>query len=160
AIMAAGFVGTGIAWVSATQKRDELAAKLEKSEKSEREASEQLALARKAVTEVYDLAKDRLFQQDQYKEGRKQLLERLQPYHGKLRDLQPTDKTAKAEQAESLFQLAGIDEELGKPDEAEKLLNRSRDTYAALARDHADEAEHKAGSARASNALGELQLRQ
>src|SRR5262249_21066264 len=101
-----------------------------------------------------------LFQQEQYREGRKLMLERLKPYHEKFQDLQPADKAAQADQADSLFQLAGIAEVAGKKDEAEKLLVRSRDSYAALAKANPNEAEYRAGSARASNALGVLQRRQ
>src|SRR5262245_51410017 len=52
-LLAIGLVVAGVAWVSATRQRDEMAAKLAQSEKSDQEAREQGALARKAVTEVF-----------------------------------------------------------------------------------------------------------
>lgn len=144
-----------ISLVTANRARQELTEQLAVSKESDAEAREQGKLAREAVAEVFRMAtEDPLFQQEQYHQGKKQMLQRLRPYHETFRDLKPGEARAKADQADSLLQLGVISSEQGKKAEGEELLKQSQKAYAALRKADKAATEYQNGEARAWAALG------
>jgi hypothetical protein len=143
--------------IATANRLGETEAKLAQSQKSEEEAREQVAMARKAVDEAYAFAKENpQMQQPQNRTVRQMMLKTLQPYHEWFLKLEPADKAARAEQAENLLRLGMLVGETGKKDEAEKLLVRARESFSELAKKADDPKPIRADAARASEALGVL----
>jgi serine/threonine-protein kinase len=121
-------------------------------------AEANLRLAKKAVDDCFQLAKEHpLLQQENMRQVRKLLLEKALPFYEQFRAQRPEDPRIRVEMAGNHYRVGYITAELGRNADAEQSYGEALLLYEQLAKEHPEVPGYQAGLARAYNNLGNLQ---
>src|SRR5262249_8259544 len=98
-----------------------------------KEARENLTLAKKAVNETFDVARNHpLLQQPGMHPVRKLLLEKALPFYKRLSQQTGNDPAARAELADQHFRVGAITAEIGNKTEARKAYRQAENIFRSL----------------------------
>jgi tetratricopeptide (TPR) repeat protein len=100
-------------------------------------AQDNLALARRAVDECFNVAREHpVFQTPRMEQARKLLLEKTLPYYSKFRSQRPDDPGLQRQQAEQFFRVGYIESVLGHDRESAQAYRQARDILVELVQVH------------------------
>jgi serine/threonine-protein kinase len=120
-----------------------------------KQAEANLKLARQAVDECFNVARDHpLFQSPRLKEAKKLLLEKTLPFYRRFRSQRPDDRGLQQEEAEQLYRVAYIEQTLGHSSDALKAYRQARVLAARLVHDHPDVPRYQRDLAHMHNNMG------
>jgi serine/threonine-protein kinase len=157
-LLVVGLVGLALGlWaVRGEQKRTEQ--ERDHALEAEEQARANLDLARNAVDECFGLAKsDPVLQGENLRAVRRRLLEKTLPFYKEFRNQDSADPALASQQAEYLFRVAFITEEIGSKTEAIQFLKQALDIRVRLARENPDDRDKQADLAGTWHNLGALQ---
>src|SRR5262249_38294832 len=118
-------------------------------------SEENLKLARNAIDECFNVAREHpLFQEPRMQGARKVLFEKTLPFYKNFRAQKPDDRRLQWEEAGQWFRVAYIEDTLGKTDEAQEAYRTSRAKYAALVEAHPGVPGYQSRLAATHNNLG------
>jgi serine/threonine-protein kinase len=147
-----GLWAVGVEQRETARQRDQATTQLARAEAN-------LDLAQKAVEECFGLAKDDpLLQQDHLLAVKKLLLEKTLPFYERFRAQKRDDSTLADRQAEYLFRVAYITDEIDRKAEALKSYEKARDIWLALSEAHPEVPHYRFMLAFTWNHLGSLQV--
>ena len=110
---------------------------LHRAEKAETEANGNLKLARQAIDETFNVAKEHpLFQMPRMEKAKKLLLEMTLPFYKQFREQRPEDPGLQREEAKQWGRVAFIEHFLGQGREALLAYQQARDIFVALTKAH------------------------
>jgi serine/threonine-protein kinase len=157
-LLVVGVAGLGLGLWAVSWEQHRTAQERDRALEAEKKARANLELARKAVDECFGLARnDPLVQGEHLRAVRKRLLEKTLPFYREFRSQGPDDRTLAAQQAEYLFRVAFITEEIGSKTEAIETLEQALAIRASLAQQHPEDNEHQADLAETWGNLAILQ---
>jgi tetratricopeptide (TPR) repeat protein len=120
-------------------------------------AEENLKLARTAVDDCFNIAREHsLFQEPRMEKARKLLLGKTLPLYKNLRAAAPTDSGLHIEEAEQWFRVGYIEHVLMQTPEARKAYEKARGLHAALVEAHPEIPEYQSNLATTHNNLGSV----
>jgi serine/threonine-protein kinase len=142
--LAAGLWAVGREQARTRKALDEAEVNLERALTAEEQAKDNLAraednlkLARRAVDECFNVAKEHpLFQGPRMEKAKKLLLEKTLPFYRQFRAQRPGDRGLRHAEAEQLFRVAYIESFLGHYREALRVYRQACDNLVELAKAH------------------------
>jgi serine/threonine-protein kinase len=156
-LLLCGVVGLSLGLWAVSREQARTAAALEQAEKNLELAEANLALARQAVDECFNVAREHpLFRSPRMEKVRKLLLEKTLPFYKNFRSQKPDDLDLKRQQAEQLFRVGIIEHTLGRPREALDAYREAGIVYAELADAHPAETRYRQNVGRALNNQGDM----
>jgi serine/threonine-protein kinase len=146
---------TNLAQAEANLKRA-LAAET-KANANLKQAEANLKLAKDAVDQCFNVAKEHpLFQQPRMEKARKLLLQQTLPFYQNFRSQRPGDRGLQREEAGQWFRVGYIELVLGRLAQARTAYEKARDLYDQLVLAHPDVPEYRGGQASTLYNLGFL----
>jgi serine/threonine-protein kinase len=123
-----------------------------------KQAEENLKLAKQAVDDCFELAKDHpLLQQENMRQVRKLLLEKALPFYERFRALRQDDPQIRAELADNYFRVGYINHVIHRNADAQQSYGEALRLLEQLARAHPEVTAHRASLALTYYDLGVLQ---
>jgi serine/threonine-protein kinase len=145
----------GLWAVGREQARTRLA--LAQAETNLEQAEANLALARDAVDQCFNVAKEHpLFQQPRMEEAKKLLLKKTLPFYRRFRSQRPDDPDLQRQQAEQFFRVGYIEKALGHQAAARTAYQEARAIGVELVQAHPDVPEYLQALGLTHNNLGAL----
>jgi tetratricopeptide (TPR) repeat protein len=157
-LLVAIVLGVLLAFWALRDEQVRTAQERDKARMAEAEAKENLEQARRAVDECFGIAKaDPRLQAEHLREVRRLLLEKTLPFYEHFTKHSPTDASLEARQADYLFRVANITQEIGSKAEALAKYEQARAVWLRLTEAHPESLDYRAGLAATLNNLGGLQ---
>ncbi len=154
-LLLAGVVGLGLGLWAVGREQARTAEALEQAQQNLERAEANLELAKKAVDECFNVAReDPLFQSPRMEKARKLLLEKTLPFYQQFQVQRPDDPALRREQANQLVRVAYIESVLGRPGRALEGSRQALQVLTRLAEDHPETARYQRDLARAHAGLG------
>jgi serine/threonine-protein kinase len=160
--LAVGLWAVGREQARTTRALAESEQNLERALEAEAQATANLAraeanlkLARQAVDECFNVARDHpLFQSPRLKEAKKLLLEKTLPFYRRFRSQRPDDRPLQQEEAEQLYRVAYIEQVLGHTSEALQAYSQAIELAARLAQAYPNTPRYQYDLAHMHNNMG------
>jgi serine/threonine-protein kinase len=157
-LLATGVVGLSVGLWAVGKEQTRAAQALERALLAEKEANGNFEQARKAVDDCFGLAKDDpLLQAEHLRKVRLLLLKKTLPFYEVFAAKTPDDEALLARQADYLFRVASITEEINRKSDALLNYERARDILLQFSETRPEVSEHQANLARTLYHLGWLQ---
>jgi serine/threonine-protein kinase len=122
-----------------------------------KQAEANLKLARRAVDECFNVAKEHpLFQGPRMEKAKKLLLRKTLPFYKRFQSQRSGDRRLQHEEADQLFRVGYIEQTLGRHRAALQAYRQARDVIRKVARAHPEVAEYQSSLAHTHNNLGAL----
>jgi serine/threonine-protein kinase len=139
-LLLAAVVGLALGLWAVGREQARTAKALGEAEDNLEQAKANLGLARRAVDECFNVAKEHpLFQEPRMEKAKKLLLEKTLPFYRQFRAQRPGDHILEHAEAEQLFRVAYIEKVLGHSGEALRVYGQAQELAAKLARTHPEE---------------------
>jgi serine/threonine-protein kinase len=136
------------------QRRAEAEVNLERALTAEKQAQDNLKLARTAIDECYNLATtDPLFQEPRMEKAKNLLLRKTLPFYRNFRVRRPNDRALQFEEASQWYRVGDIEFRLRRTRQAREAYERARELHQALVKTHPNVAEYLRGLAGTHNNL-------